>query len=64
MKNSSLRARFGIDTRNAAQVSQVIRRARDRLLIKAADPAHPQSGLCAVLGHESRFTVPKVQHML
>ena len=44
MKNSSLRARFGIVPRNAAQVSQVIRRARDRKLIKAQDPAHPQSG--------------------
>ena len=44
MKNSSLRARLGIDTRNAAQVSQVIRRARGRQLIKAADPEHPQSG--------------------
>ncbi len=44
MKNSSLRARLGIDTRNAAQVSQVIRRARDRQLIKVADPKRPQSG--------------------
>ena len=44
MKNSSLRARLGIDTRNAAQVSQVIRRARDRQLIKVADPERPQSG--------------------
>ncbi|MDE2704464.1 MAG: hypothetical protein OXI35_05300, partial [Gemmatimonadota bacterium] len=44
MKNSSLRARLGIDTRNAAQVSQVIRRARDQQLIKVADPERPQSG--------------------
>ncbi|MYB72010.1 MAG: transcriptional regulator [Gemmatimonadetes bacterium] len=44
MKNSSLRTRLGIDTRNAAQVSQVIRRARDRQLIKIADPERPQSG--------------------
>ncbi len=44
MKNNSLRARLGIDRRNAAQVSQVIRRARDRQLIKAADPERPQSG--------------------
>jgi len=44
MKNSSLRVRLGIDKRNAAQVSEVIRRTRDRHLIKVADPEHPQSG--------------------
>ena len=44
LTNSSLRQRFGLAGRNSAQVSQVIRLARDRGLIKPADPAHPRSG--------------------
>ena len=44
MKNSTLRVRFGVDCRNAAQISQVIRRALDEQLIRVADPARPKSG--------------------
>lgn len=44
MKNASLCARFGIDLRNAAQASGVIKRALDAQLIKAADPEHPRAG--------------------
>ena len=43
MKNSTLRERFGIEPRNAAQVSQVIRLALKRELIRYADPDKPQS---------------------
>ena len=43
MKNSTLRERFGIEPRNAAQVSQVIRLALKRELIRHADPDKPQS---------------------
>ena len=44
MRNSTLRERFGVDSRNAAQISQVIRRALDDRLILVADPARPRSG--------------------
>ena len=44
MRNATLRERFGVDSRNAAQISQVIRRALDEQLIRAADPARPRSG--------------------
>lgn len=44
MKNSTLRERFGVDSRNAAQISQVIRRALDEQLIRVGDPARPRSG--------------------
>ena len=44
MHNRTLRERFGVSGRNAAQVSAVIRRARDEHLIRAADPARPRSG--------------------
>lgn len=44
MRNSTLRQRFGVEARNAAQVSQVIRRALDRQLIRPADPERPRSG--------------------
>ena len=44
LTNSSLRQRFGLTGRNSSQVSQVIRLARDRGLIKLADPAHPRGG--------------------
>ena len=44
MRNATLRKRFGVDGRNAAQISQVIRRALDERLIRSADPARPRSG--------------------
>ena len=44
MKNSTLCNRFGIDLKNAAQASAVIRRSLDAGLIKYADPAHPRAG--------------------
>ena len=44
MKNATLRERFGIETRNSAQVSQVIRAALDRSLIRPADRERPKSG--------------------
>ena len=44
MKNSTLHERFGVDSRSAAQISQVIRRALDEQLIRVADPARPRSG--------------------
>ena len=44
MKNSTLRERLGIDARNAAQVSRVIRDALDENLIKVADTGHPKAG--------------------
>ncbi len=43
MRNSTLRERFGIEARNAAQVSQVIRLAVQQGLIRVADPQRPQS---------------------
>ncbi len=43
MKNLTLRERFGISPANSAQVSNVIRMAKDRNLIKSADPARPQA---------------------
>lgn len=44
MKNSSLCERFGIDSKNAAQASNVIKLALDDGKIKAADPDHPRAG--------------------
>lgn len=44
MRNVSLCERFGIDPRNAAQASQVIKRALDQELIRVADPQHPRAG--------------------
>ena len=44
MKNATLRERFGIETRNSAQVSQVIRAALDHALIRPADRERPKSG--------------------
>ncbi len=44
MKNASLRERFGVDARNAAQISGVIRRALERGLIRVADPDRPRAG--------------------
>lgn len=44
MKNSTLCERFGIDKKNAAQASIVIKKALDNGIIKAADPEHPRGG--------------------
>lgn len=44
MKNSTLCDRFGIDKRNAAQVTQVLNAALEEGLIKVADPEHPRGG--------------------
>ncbi len=44
MKNASLCERFGIESRNAAQASNIIKRALEADLIKAADPEHPRAG--------------------
>jgi ATP-dependent DNA helicase RecG len=44
MRNQSLCARFGIETRNAAQASAVIKQAQDAQFIKPADPEHPRAG--------------------
>ncbi len=44
MKNATLRERFGIEARNSAQVSQVIRATLDRELIRLADSERPKSG--------------------
>lgn len=43
MKNSTLREQFGIEEKNSAQVSHVIRQALDKNLIRSADPGKPQS---------------------
>ena len=44
MRNRELRERFGVKRRNAAQISDVIRRALDAGLIRVADPERPRSG--------------------
>lgn len=44
MKNSTLCERFGIEKKNAAQASIVIKKALENGIIKAADPEHPRSG--------------------
>ena len=44
MKNATLCERFGIESKNAAQASQVIKAALTRELIQAADPEHPRAG--------------------
>ncbi len=44
MRNSSLCTRFGIDQRNAAMASGVIRKAMEEELIKYADEDHPRAG--------------------
>jgi len=44
MKNASLCERFGIASRNAAQASNVIRKALDSGLIRFADEDHPRAG--------------------
>jgi predicted HTH transcriptional regulator len=44
MKNASLCKRFGIQSKNAAQASQVIKVALQEEKIKPADPEHPRAG--------------------
>ena len=44
MRNVTLCERFGIDKKNAAQVTQVLNAALKEGLIKVADPEHPKSG--------------------
>jgi len=44
MKNASLCERFGIDKKNAAQASLVIKKALEIRVIKVADPEHPRGG--------------------
>jgi ATP-dependent DNA helicase RecG len=44
MKNASLCKRFGIDLKNAAQASAVLKKTLDIGLIKLADPEHPRAG--------------------
>ena len=43
MKNATLCERFGINRKNAAQASHVIRRTLEKGLIKHADPEHPRT---------------------
>jgi len=44
MKNASLCKRFGIDRKNAAQASSVIKKALEAKLVRVADPEHPRAG--------------------
>lgn len=44
MTNETLRARFGMEDRNAATVSRVFREAQARNLIRLADPELPKAG--------------------
>ncbi len=44
MKNASLCVRFGIDKKNAAQASIVIKKALELGVIKVSDPEHPRGG--------------------
>ncbi|MBB3770998.1 putative HTH transcriptional regulator [Angulomicrobium tetraedrale] len=44
LTNASLRARFGIEDQNAAQVSRILRDATSANLIRLADPASPRAG--------------------
>ncbi|WP_237213005.1 ATP-binding protein [Falsiroseomonas oryziterrae] len=44
MTNASLRERFGIEERNAAQVSRVIKDALTEARIRPADPERPKAG--------------------
>ena len=44
MKNASLCERFGIQSKNAAQVSYVIKKSLKAGVIKSADSAHPRAG--------------------
>ena len=44
MKNASLCERFGIETKNAAQATAVIKSALSKGLIQVADSEHPRAG--------------------
>ncbi|MEA3464578.1 MAG: transcriptional regulator [Thermodesulfobacteriota bacterium] len=44
MKNASLCERFGIESKNAAQASLIIKKTLEAELIKVADPGHPRAG--------------------
>ncbi len=44
LTNASLRQRLGIAEQNAAQVTRIINEAKDRDLIKPADPESPRAG--------------------
>lgn len=44
MKNASLCERFGIERKNAAQASVVIKNSLDSELIRVVDPEHPRAG--------------------
>lgn len=44
MKNNTLCERFGIEKKNAAQASLVIKKALEMNVIKVADPEHPRGG--------------------
>lgn len=44
MRNQTLRKRLGVESRNTAQVSKVIRQALDEKLVRPADLARPRSG--------------------
>lgn len=44
MKNNTLCERFGIDKKNAAQASLVIKKALEMGVIKVADPEYPRGG--------------------
>lgn len=44
MRNSTLRERFGVERQNAAQVSNVIKQALLREVIRPADSDHPKAG--------------------
>lgn len=44
MKNATLCERFGIERKNAAQASAVLRKTLDEGLIRIADPDHPRAG--------------------
>ena len=44
MKNSTLCERFGIDPKNAAQASVIIKECQKAGLIRPADPSHPRAG--------------------
>ena len=44
MKNASLCGRFGIDKKNSAQASIVIKKTLEAGFIKVSDPEHPRGG--------------------
>ncbi len=44
MKNASLCKRFGIESKNAAQASQVLKASLKEGVVQVADPEHPGAG--------------------